>query len=252
MKRKILAVIFIIIFALSLPGVCLAEQSEADDIRLFLNGNYLKSADEPLIVEGRVMVPLAEICKALDISVSRENKAIILQTQDKKITLNLTDPTADINGEAVELDVPAQIVNGRVMVPLRFVGESLGYQVWWQSEERTAYMQEVYQAAKGKNTVTLMPIKPDTTSEAMIFNGMQVTINGTKHTYDWQWNASIWEHIVYAEPEISWKDINDDGKEEIIITLTDGINRGTGVLKQDTHVLTLNGAEIKVTEEMKD
>ena len=86
----------------------------------------------------------------------------------------------------------------------------------------------------------------------MIFNGMQVIINGTKHTYDWQWNANIWKHIVYAEPEISWADINDDGKEEIIITLTDGINRGTGVLKQDTHVLKLNGAEIKVTEEMKD
>ena len=146
----------------------------------------------------------------------------------------------------------AQIVNGRVMVPLRFVGESLGYQVWWQNGERTAYMQEVYQAVKGKNTVILMPIKPDTASEAMIFNGMQVIINGTKHTYDWQWNASVWEHIVYAEPEISWKDINDDGKDEIIITLTDGINRGTGVLKQDRHVLTLNGAEIKVTEEIKD
>ena len=243
MKRKILTVIFIIIFALSLP---------AEDIHLLLNGNYLESTDEPRIIEGRVMVPFAEICKALDISVSRENKAIILQTQDKKIALTLASKTAEINGDTVNLDVPAQIVNGRVMVPLRFVGESLGYQVWWQNEERTAYMQEVYQAAKGKNTVILMPIKPDMTSAAMIFNGMQVVINGETHTYDWQWNASIWEHIVYAEPEISWKDINDDGKEEIIITLTDGINRGTGVLKQDRHVLTLNGAEIKVTEEMKD
>lgn len=252
MKRKILTVIFIIIFALSLPGVCLAEKLGAEDIHLLLNGNYLESTDEPCIIEGRVMVPFAEICKALDISVSRENKAIILQTQDKKIALTLASKTAEINGDTVNLDVPAQIVNGRVMVPLRFVGESLGYQVWWQNEERTAYMQEVYQAAKGKNTVILMPIKPDMTSAAMIFNGMQVVINGETHTYDWQWNASIWEHIVYAEPEISWKDINDDGKEEIIITLTDGINRGTGVLKQDRHVLTLNGAEIKATEEMKD
>ena len=182
MKRKMFMVIMVITLALSLPGVCLAEQSGAGGIRLLLNGNYLKSADESLIVEGRVVVPLAEICKALDISVKRENKAIILRTQDKKIDLNLTDPTAEVNGETVDLDVPAQIVNGRVMVPLRFVGESLGYQVWWQNDERTAYMQEVYQAAKGKNTVTLMPIKPDTTSEAMIFNGMQVIINGTKHT----------------------------------------------------------------------
>ena len=90
MKRKILTVIFIIIFALSLPGVCLAEKLGAEDIHLLLNGNYLESTDEPCIIEGRVMVPFAEICKALDISVSRENKAIILQTQDKKDSLDFS------------------------------------------------------------------------------------------------------------------------------------------------------------------
>ena len=60
MKRKILTVIFIIIFALSLPGVCLAEKLGAEDIHLLLNGNYLESTDEPCIIEGRVMVPFAD------------------------------------------------------------------------------------------------------------------------------------------------------------------------------------------------
>ena len=40
------------------------------------------------------------------------------------------------NGAAVPLDVPAQILNGRTMVPIRFVAEALGADVEWLAAER--------------------------------------------------------------------------------------------------------------------
>ena len=40
------------------------------------------------------------------------------------------------NGAAVPLDVPAQILNGRTMVPVRFVAEVLGCDVEWLAKER--------------------------------------------------------------------------------------------------------------------
>jgi peptidyl-prolyl cis-trans isomerase B (cyclophilin B) len=38
-------------------------------------------------------------------------------------------------------DVPPQIVNGRTMVPFRFIGEELGAQVEWKASENTVYAQ---------------------------------------------------------------------------------------------------------------
>ena len=36
-----------------------------------------------------------------------------------------------VNGKVIELDVPAQIIDGRTLVPLRAVLESLGATVEW-------------------------------------------------------------------------------------------------------------------------
>ena len=45
------------------------------------------------------------------------------------IVLGVGESTATVDGQEVELDVPALIVNGRVLVPLRFVSEALGARV---------------------------------------------------------------------------------------------------------------------------
>ncbi len=43
-----------------------------------------------------------------------------------QITLTIGSKTATVNGKKVELDVPPQVIKGRTMVPLRFIGEQLG------------------------------------------------------------------------------------------------------------------------------
>lgn len=44
---------------------------------------------------------------------------------------------AKINGEYVQLDAPAKILNDRTMVPIRFVAEALGCEVEWLAKEKT-------------------------------------------------------------------------------------------------------------------
>ena len=46
------------------------------------------------------------------------------------------DPAALVNNRAIILEAPAVIVNGRTLVPLRFIGESLGADVLWDGEKR--------------------------------------------------------------------------------------------------------------------
>lgn len=45
--------------------------------------------------------------------------------------------TLVVDGQVVSPDVPPQIVNGRVMVPLRFVTETIGMEVSWNDTTRT-------------------------------------------------------------------------------------------------------------------
>ncbi|MDD4530301.1 MAG: copper amine oxidase N-terminal domain-containing protein, partial [Candidatus Gracilibacteria bacterium] len=40
------------------------------------------------------------------------------------------------NGEEIKLDVPPQIINGRTLVPIRFVGEAFGADVKWDGDNR--------------------------------------------------------------------------------------------------------------------
>ncbi|NLD46481.1 MAG: MBL fold metallo-hydrolase [Clostridiaceae bacterium] len=48
-----------------------------------------------------------------------------------KVVLKIGSVSPTINGQIVNLDVPAKIVNGRTLAPLRFVGEAFGGTVEW-------------------------------------------------------------------------------------------------------------------------
>ena len=61
------------------------------------------------------------------------------EPEEKPIEIKLTIDSKEIvvNGEAKELDVPAQIINDRTMVPLRAIFEALGATVEWDQETQT-------------------------------------------------------------------------------------------------------------------
>lgn len=48
-----------------------------------------------------------------------------------EIVTSIGKKIAHIDGQPVELDVPPLIINGRTMVPVRFIGETLGAQFDW-------------------------------------------------------------------------------------------------------------------------
>lgn len=58
------------------------------------------------------------------------------------IELPIKAEYAKVNGKDVPLDVPAQILNGRTMVPIRFVAEALGCEVEWLDKEKTVVIRK--------------------------------------------------------------------------------------------------------------
>ena len=47
-----------------------------------------------------------------------------------------------MNNILTTMDVPARLVNGKTIVPLRFLSENMGYTVEWDADSRTAIIQE--------------------------------------------------------------------------------------------------------------
>ena len=115
-----------------------ATAQAAKAITINVDGVQLKTDQPPAMIQGRVMLPLRAIFEALNASVNWDQKTQTVTgiKGDTTVVLKIKSKTATINNQTVTLDVPAQVLKGRTMVPVRFVSEALGQDVDWNSEKQ--------------------------------------------------------------------------------------------------------------------
>lgn len=65
------------------------------------------------------------------------------------IALALGNINIIVDGKKVNTDVAPQIIDGRVMVPIRFIASALGANVAWNSQNRTVNITSMYKASRG-------------------------------------------------------------------------------------------------------
>ncbi|MBE7059415.1 MAG: copper amine oxidase N-terminal domain-containing protein [Ruminococcaceae bacterium] len=90
----------------------------------------------PIIENGRTLVPLRAIFETLGATVDWDGatQTVTATKDDTKISLTIDNTLASKNGESITLDVPAKIVNGRTLVPVRFIADCFGVGVDWDAE----------------------------------------------------------------------------------------------------------------------
>lgn len=139
-----------------------ATAQAAKAITIYVDGVQLKTDQPPVMVQGRVMLPLRAIFEALDASVDwdRKKQTVTAIKGDTTVVLKIKSRVAIINNQTVTLDVPAQILGGRTMVPVRFVSEALGQDVDWNTRSQV---------------VTINSDNPDTPSNTYISPASQVS-----------------------------------------------------------------------------
>lgn len=123
-----------------------ASPPPADDtVRLVINGRTVDSDVPPVIERGRTLVPLRVVSENLGARVVWDEQArrVRVTLGTIEIALMIGQRQAEVNGRTVVLDVPGRIIRGRTLVPLRFVGESLGALVGWDPVTRTVAVSKV-------------------------------------------------------------------------------------------------------------
>ena len=93
----------------------------------------------PIQSNNTVLVPLRGVFEAMGATVDFDNatKTIIAEKNNRFVRLPLGSSMANVNGQAENLSMPAKVVNGTTLVPLRFVAESLGSTVNWAANTQT-------------------------------------------------------------------------------------------------------------------
>lgn len=140
----------------------------AQDIRLALDGQTLDSDVAPYITSNNVtMVPLRVISNGLGASVDwqQATETVIITGNGTQLMMSRGDRSALVNGSPVALDSAVQTRNGRVMVPLRFIGETLGLQVDWNASTRWITLQS------GSGQGSIAPSLPGNTANPSTDSG---------------------------------------------------------------------------------
>jgi uncharacterized lipoprotein YddW (UPF0748 family) len=104
-------------------------------IRIYLDGKWIQSDVTPYIVPkiNLTMVPLRVISEGLGATVvwTQKTKTVLIQQSATQITMKVGQKTVTVDGLQTPLEATVALKQGRVMVPMRFVGETLGLQVKW-------------------------------------------------------------------------------------------------------------------------
>ncbi len=105
-----------------------------------LNGEYLDF--DGVIRDARTLVPMREIIEGLGGTVDWDGDTRTVNTEIDGITIEITidSDVMYVNGEAVTLDVPAQLINEKTMLPVRALSENVGFNVDWDDVIRCVYI----------------------------------------------------------------------------------------------------------------
>ncbi|RNB83513.1 copper amine oxidase N-terminal domain-containing protein [Brevibacillus panacihumi] len=114
----------------------LYQKTGASGLKAFVNGKEVVMDVAPFREKGRALVPVRAVSASLNAEVEwkAETRVVEVVRGDKKIVLYLDSGEAEVNGQKVTLETKPVLKNGRVFLPLRFIGEALNTKVDYEEK----------------------------------------------------------------------------------------------------------------------
>lgn len=112
------------------------KKTGAPGLKVFVEGKKQQFDVAPQVVAGRTLVPLRAIAESLNAKVDWDEKTrtVTFAKGTIKVQLTLDVKVALVNGVQTTLDVPPVVINGRTLVPLRFLSESMKAKVSYDGD----------------------------------------------------------------------------------------------------------------------
>ncbi len=124
-----------------------AEPQMEPIVIVIVNGEPLNADVMPIITEGRTMVPYRAFFNLLGVAdedITFSDDVVTVANEGSILQVTIGSTTAYVDGEPVILDVPAQIVHDRTLIPARFFAEGMGFTVEWHQFEEGGGIVNIY------------------------------------------------------------------------------------------------------------
>ncbi len=204
MFNKFIGIIFGAIFSLCFASICYASS----DVTVKVDDIAVSFEQSPVIDGGRTLIPLRGVFDALDCEVewNGASKDVLIKKDNNVVSVKIGDSNVYKNGVLSSvIDVPAKVINGRTMVPVRGILELFDNYVGWNDEERVV---EIYSMAGNEVLIDLKDIWEANKASSILEDNSSVqkihTLpNGHKNisTYSKDSDGRIIAHIVNDEFE---------------------------------------------------
>jgi hypothetical protein len=134
-------------------------QTVAPYVKVVIDGSPVYLDSPPVIVGGRVLVPMRGVFERLGATVIWDpaSQTIRAQRGPTGVALTIGASQATVNGQAEPLETPALLVGGRTMVPLRFISQALGASVGWDAASYTVQITSQAAAAVPPQAPSAVP-----------------------------------------------------------------------------------------------
>ncbi|MHB0879622.1 stalk domain-containing protein [Paenibacillus sp. SEL1] len=119
--------------AASVPQFVPINNNKAQKVEVFIDGKLQQYEQPATSISGSMLVPFRAVFEALGAKVKWDGATKTVTATKGNTTIKLTVGSRDayINGKLVRLNAAPRLINGKVMVPIRFVSEALGAKVKW-------------------------------------------------------------------------------------------------------------------------
>lgn len=143
--KKLLNIVMTVIMCVFLFTIPISATS--DKITVLIDDEKVYFDVQPQIINGRTMVPLRKVCEELGAQVHWVGGLQSITIEKKDIRINLWIGNNDLSfsdyssenaiPNRFDMGAPAQLVDGRTLVPIRAIAESLGAKVDWDETTKT-------------------------------------------------------------------------------------------------------------------
>ena len=132
--KKVLSFILAVMMLATMTMAVSAE----NPVRVSVENEMIALIPDPVIVNDRTLAPMEEMFTVLGISYALDEASNTIMTmKDGKAAVMQVDNTIfGLENEQATLDAAPQVVEGKIMIPVRAVAEAYGYNVDWVAEER--------------------------------------------------------------------------------------------------------------------
>ncbi len=100
-------------------------------LNVVVGGEVIDNGGEPVIVDGRILLPLPLVRQYIDPNINWDKKAhkLTITTKDRVIRMKTGSLEAYVNNKPVNLNIPAKEEKGGVLVPIEFLSEFYGIEI---------------------------------------------------------------------------------------------------------------------------